>query len=153
MCGTLGPLHERSRTAKGGRRDEKAKDVKMGKALSCEEILLSNAKVWASRETQLLNKTALACNLMVSLWCVIVLGGWVGGGVRTAAGLRFETDSVRTEVRRLQNQHIVRKLCPSQMLSPFLRAWAGRLLSSQELGSGADHKRLTQVYIISFSFQ
>lgn len=46
----------------------------------------------------------------------------VAGGVRTAAGLRFETDSVRTEVGRLQNQHIVQKLCPSQMLSPFLRA-------------------------------
>lgn len=45
MCGTLGPLDERSRTAKGGRRDERAKDVKMGKGLSCEEILLSNAKV------------------------------------------------------------------------------------------------------------
>lgn len=45
MCGTLGPLDERSRTAEGGRRDERAKDVKMGKGLSCEEILLSNAKV------------------------------------------------------------------------------------------------------------
>lgn len=45
MCGTLGPLHERSRTVKGGRRDERAKDVKMGTELSCEEILLSNAKV------------------------------------------------------------------------------------------------------------
>lgn len=88
MCGTLGPLHERSRTAKGGRHDGRAKDVKMGKGLSCEEILLSNAKVWASRETQLLNKTALACNLMVSLWCVIVLGGWVvaGGGLGRQLG-------------------------------------------------------------------
>lgn len=45
MCGTRGPLHERSWTAEGGRCDEGAKDVKMGKELSCEEILLSNAKV------------------------------------------------------------------------------------------------------------
>lgn len=45
MCGTLGPLHERSRTVKGGRREERAKDAKMGAEPSCEEILLSNAKV------------------------------------------------------------------------------------------------------------
>lgn len=45
MCGTLGPLHERSRTVKGGRCEERAKDVKMGTELSCEEILLSNTKV------------------------------------------------------------------------------------------------------------